>query len=73
MRKNKTMSQIGKCQNCLFSYARPQSIECRRNAPAARFPGTANFERNFEEQQRTFWPRVYELDWCGEYAPKNKL
>lgn len=66
------MSQIINCQNCRFSCADSQSeFQCRRNAPLAMFPGTTNMQKNVEEQQRAFWPRVYYLDWCGEYEPKK--
>jgi hypothetical protein len=51
---------MGQCMSC--SYYKPESAECRRNAPVP-----------MGYRQSAHWPRVKETDGCGEFVAANAL
>ena len=60
------------CQRCIFfvrDMLRPKLGQCRRNSPRPYvLPG------GFSDYDLTLlanWPRVEELDWCGDYAAEQ--
>jgi hypothetical protein len=47
------------CATCVYRHTYTINSVCRRNPPTA-LPGG------------NVWPKVGELDWCGEWQPKSE-
>lgn len=62
------------CGDCIYyEFVDERSGECRKNAP---MPNAPCFVTKMESvgayKIDTHWPKVYALNWCGQYSSRKK-
>lgn len=56
-----------RCKQCLYWNSYNQ-----KDGYCQRFPPSAHATRGWEVRGQTVWPRTEALDWCGEFAHKDR-
>lgn len=67
---------MGSCKECAYSHKiiDTYECECRKNAPnVANIIYTSDYNYSARgEKVVTFWPRVRDNDWCGQWEEYEK-